>query len=60
MQRKSNNEIKGMFVSRFSSFFISFEEIQKLDGSKSEKLKAYFYELFSFLLWSHPAANLKI
>jgi hypothetical protein len=31
--------------------FISFWEIQKLDGSKSEKLEAPFHELLSFLLF---------
>jgi hypothetical protein len=28
--------------------FISFREIQKLDGPKSAKLEAHFYELLSF------------
>jgi hypothetical protein len=32
----------------FRHFFISFWEIQKLDGSKSEKLEAPFHELLSF------------
>jgi hypothetical protein len=39
---------KGLFVSSFSPFFISFREIQKLDGSKSEKLEAPLYELLAF------------
>jgi hypothetical protein len=32
----------------FHHFFISFREIQKLDGLKSEKLKAPFHELLNF------------
>jgi hypothetical protein len=42
--------IKGVFVSSFLSFFISFREIQKLDDPKSEKLETPFHELLSFLL----------
>jgi hypothetical protein len=38
----------------FYHFLITFQEIQKLDGSKSEKLKASFYELLSFSLLGHP------
>jgi hypothetical protein len=40
----------GVFVSSFLSFFISFQEIQKLDGPKNEKLEAHFHELLSFSL----------
>jgi hypothetical protein len=32
----------------FIIFFISFREIQKLDGPKSEKLEAPFHELLAF------------
>jgi hypothetical protein len=37
----------GVFVSSFF-IFISFQNIQKLDDSKSEKLEALFYKLLSF------------
>jgi hypothetical protein len=39
-----------VFVFSFSSFVISFWEIQKLDGPKSEKLEAPFHELLNFSL----------
>jgi hypothetical protein len=39
-----------VFVYSFLSFFISFWEIQKLDGPKSKKLEAPFHELLSFSL----------
>jgi hypothetical protein len=42
---------KGVFVCSFSQKkIISFREIQILDGTKSEKLEAPFYELLSFSL----------
>jgi hypothetical protein len=34
----------------FCHFFISFREIQKLDGTKSKKLEAPFHELLSLSL----------
>jgi hypothetical protein len=40
--------VKEVFISSFSSFFISFREIKKLNGPKNEKLEAPFHELFSF------------
>jgi hypothetical protein len=43
-------KLGGVCLQLFVIFFISFQEIQKLDGSKSEKLKAPFYELLSFSL----------
>jgi hypothetical protein len=47
----SSSELRGVFVSNFSSFFISFCEIQKLDGFKSERLDAPFHKLLSFSLF---------
>jgi hypothetical protein len=38
----------GVFVSSFSLFFISFWEIQKLDGYKSEKLMERCFQLLAF------------
>jgi hypothetical protein len=45
--------IKEVFV--YSFFVISSRKIQKLDGFKNEKLKAYFYEFLNFSL-SGPSA----
>jgi hypothetical protein len=39
---------KGVFVFSFSLFFISFWEIKKLDGHKSEKLRKSYIDAFSF------------
>jgi hypothetical protein len=47
---KERDQIKGMVVSSFLSFFISFQEIQKLDGFKSEKLETPFHKLLRFSL----------
>jgi hypothetical protein len=46
-----HRHLKGLFVSSFSSFFISFREIQKLNDSKNEKLEAHFHEFLNFLLF---------
>jgi hypothetical protein len=44
-------KLKGMLAYNFLSFFfISFQEIQKLDGPKSEKPEVPFHELLSFSL----------
>jgi hypothetical protein len=37
-----HRHLKGLLVSSFLSFFISFWEIQKLDDSKSEKPRSFF------------------
>jgi hypothetical protein len=42
--------LRGCLFLAFHQFFISFREIQKLDGLKSEKLKAPFREFLSFSL----------
>jgi hypothetical protein len=42
--------LRGCLFPAFRHFFISFREIQKLDGLKSEKLEAPFHELPSFSL----------
>jgi hypothetical protein len=46
--------VKEVFISSFSSFFISFREIKKLDGPKNEKLEAPL-SFSAFLFWDHPA-----
>jgi hypothetical protein len=49
-----------MFVYSFLSFFISFQEIKKLDDSKNEKLETPFHELLVFgvlQLLDLPKAN---
>jgi hypothetical protein len=43
-------EWRGCLFPAFHHFFISFREIQKLDGPKSEKLEASIHELLSFSL----------
>jgi hypothetical protein len=40
--------VKGMFVSAFCHFFISFREIQKLDGPKSEMLGENCFQLLAY------------
>jgi hypothetical protein len=41
--------LRGVCLQLFVKKIINFQEIQKLDGIKNEKLKAYFYEFFNIL-----------
>jgi hypothetical protein len=46
---KEQQLLRGCLFTVSSHFFISFQEIQKPDGTKSEKLEVPFHELLSFL-----------
>jgi hypothetical protein len=62
-EKKSIVELEGhsggVCFQLFVIFFISFQEIQKLDDPKSEKLTEPFHELLSFSLLDLPKANPK-
>jgi hypothetical protein len=49
------NVLIASLTGRVCHFFISFWEIQNLDGPKSEKMESPFYELLSFSL-SRPSS----
>jgi hypothetical protein len=48
--KSRSRELLGGVCFQFFIIFISFQEIQKLDDPKSEKLKAPFYEILRFSL----------